>query len=412
MLSVCAAALFVASASFAQASALFDMLFEYAMSDSANKFGVFLPSMRQLHETLVSDHGIMLRQKGKMAFDRWLCSLPVRVEKDFFRPAVPTVGKSILRFSEQLSKVALKFDQRIVQPVPEDWMWLPKQQDCPDSDTWIRADVCEMNVSTPERPENPVNFLPKSQEWLAAIWRAGQFVRMRRDALGPCGRAAVQALKPRRRAANQVSHGMPCWIVAVHIRRGDACKRFVGDDRYTDGRVCYPTRLYFRAIQLLRARYDVTRSHRWCIHVATDSPSVIDEFDAFDGSVDVVYVDFNRIDVGGAENLTLGLTPEQAETLHIENRDHVNRSLAFASLYADLELLSHAHFVVGTPTSAITRLILFAVIGRQGFIPPYVFISASEKDATVCHKDKWACRLNPTDPHRSGSHKPPWLHST
>lgn len=411
MMAVCAAALFVTSASFAQASALFDMLFEYAMSDSTNKFGVFLPSMRQLQKTLKSERGIMLRQKGKLAFDRWLCSLPVHVEKEYFHSAVPTVGKSILRFSEQLSKVALSFDQRLVQPMPQDWMWLPKQHDCPDSNTWIKADVCGMNMSTPERPENPVKLLPKSQEWLAAMWRAGQFVRMRRDALGPCGRAAVQTLKPRRRAADRVFHGTHCWIVAVHIRRGDACKRFIGDDRYPEGRVCYPTRLYFRAIELLRARYDVTRSHRWCIHVATDSPTVIDEFAAFDGSVDVVYVDFNRIDVGGAENLTLGLTPEQAETLHIENRAQVNRSLAFASLYADLELLSHAHFVVGTPTSAITRLILFAVIGRQGFIPPYVFISASEKDTSVCRKDKWACCLNPADTH-SGSHKPPWLHSS
>lgn len=203
------------------------------------------------------------------------------------------------------------------------------------------------------------------------------------------------------RAMPSVSAVTPARLsIAMHVRRGDACERFVPDsDARAPGgtmsagggittdqptstatttvasvrtaaalRPCASLSAYMRSVRELRRRYGA--SH---VLVATDSEAVIEELKDYTvEGFSFGFVMMNRTAVGGLENASLG-GGATAQANLIENRHGVDRTYLFDSVHADIELLTGAHMFVGSD-SASSRLLLLALIGRLGTVPPFVIV--------------------------------------
>ena len=50
------------------------------------------------------------------------------------------------------------------------------------------------------------------------------------------------------------------------------------------------------------------------------------------------------------------------------------KAFVFATAVADIELLASADFLIGTSASTVTRLIFLSMVGRLGYVPPFVFV--------------------------------------
>ena len=229
------------------------------------------------------------------------------------------------------------------------WNFLPRTG---RADDWFRPACLE----TPAGPPQP--------KWQPGIlWWTSASLDMRLRLVGPRATAARDAL------LRGVSTGTG-RAVAVHIRRGDACQVF-GGPRVEGTRRCFDTATYVDAARELKKRYPALT----VLRVATDSPSVLREVEALAPEWTIEALRFDRGNVGGPENATLGLSLENATRHFIEHRrDRPDATLALASFLADLELLGSAHAFVGTWSATVSRLVLLTQVAHLGFLPPFIFL--------------------------------------
>ena len=234
---------------------------------------------------------------------------------------------------------------------------------------------------------------------LAAVWWFGQASVHTIASLGPCGAAAAAELPlttPLAPTVDSMEAAAPSLVVGVHMRRGDAC------DAMRDGRSphrrrlreCFTAAAYTAAIERMRAAY-TTQGQLVRVLLASDSDAATAELaSALAGTphprvYDVQVLRYNRTLVGGGDAFIDKRFIERRPDW-IERRNAaggLNRTLVFASLYAELSLLSHADCFVGTSVSWVSRLALFAIIGRLGGVPPYAFLDAPLGCMySVCHR--------------------------
>ena len=137
-------------------------------------------------------------------------------------------------------------------------------------------------------------------------------------------------------------------------------------------RACYDLDHYLKAARRLRATYNATH-----LHVSTDSDQVIEKLKASASDFTLSYVPFNRTLVGGAPGANMGKGHGEARANYIEARPHdaETAKLIFATALADIAAMREADMLVGT-SSVFSRLMFFAMIGRLGHVPPFVWLDA------------------------------------
>lgn len=393
-----------------------------------------------------------------------------------FGAEAPTLGKCLARWCMHLYLgIADDPPRRYVLDEDEldDWKWLPKAGCSADRRTrksWVTYDVCEARAGRRAplaaelgralltsrggvallshlRGNDSATWTGKGDPlWMATdrggqtsagAWVASQMVRMVRRSLGPCSLAAVQELKVRTAALpptesstrlrsptadtlvpippRTLAAARPPFAIAVQVRRGDACERWVagaaaGGERMAAtvrrrvdavARPCFHTEDYFTAaravLRHLQQSRSAGRAHRGAPYpagagvarraalllVASDSPHLVGEMHqlmrqapASDGWQGLLAVDGPRGAAWGAaeEGANLGKRREDAMLSFIERRNEaglVNRTAVLASLLADLALVSGGQGFVGTAASWTSRLALLALAGERGSIPPF-----------------------------------------
>ena len=254
----------------------------------------------------------------------------------------------------------------------------------------------------------------------AGLWLAGQLVRrVWKHSMGPCTRARVDALarEPLRRLRDGWSvDGVRRLAIAVHVRRGDACERWSGrhdGDSFDKTRPCFSAAVYARAARELASRLreaGASRDHAATNHagapseraaddhnrraraplfllVASDSPDAADELASAlpRGEFEVLRVGGPRGGAWGAvaEGTNVGRTRRQAKVEFIEARNErglVDRAAVVASVFADVALLSQADAFVGTAASWTSRLMLLAIAGEKGAVPPFEMVDKPMRD--------------------------------
>lgn len=273
----------------------------------------------------------------------------------------------------------------------------------------------------------------KLDDWVqghsvASLWWAGQLTVASLASFGRCSLLSARSLKPNTLYSNTINdykdqnmHDMKLnymnnkllnkfnsrksqqppqqrLAIAMHIRRGDSCMRWAtsfGDSSLKNGRPCFKTDLYIKAALMIQKRYGKHMiSH---VNLATDSANasktVSDLLQREGFSVTTLLYD--RLNVGGNDMVNKGKLVDQ-DTLYIEDRlklslnnlktntatstsneeTQINPELVIGSLAAELELLSQSQFLIGTSSSWVTRLTFLAMIGRQGIIPPFIFVDS------------------------------------
>ena len=251
----------------------------------------------------------------------------------------------------------------------------------------------------------------------ASLWLMAQLVRRVRYAVGPCTRARVDALlheaRQRLRASDAgvaatkgaaegaaagtaVDRRRRRLAVAVHIRRGDACERWVDGRANAQAaasaqpRPCFSARTYLEESRTLLARIQrhnpPSAADRagdappppppWLL-VATDSPDAVAELHRAmrPGEFELLHASGPRgAGWGGAVERRDG---GQARDDFIEARNErqlVDRGAVVGSFFADLELLARADAFVGTAASFTSRVLLLAIIGDSGALPPFSMV--------------------------------------
>lgn len=167
-------------------------------------------------------------------------------------------------------------------------------------------------------------------------------------------------------------------VVALHVRRGDACDRGeenLATDRgprghlHTGGvrmspRRCYAWSVYEAALRKLQARYGVRR-----VLLATDSPTVLDEATKV-SDFDWTFVEFDRSQ--------LNFHPEGRSTpewVEIRSDGRIG-SEEILSAFAEIHLLGTADIFVGTLSSNFGRLAyhLMMARARSNTLPPFITV--------------------------------------
>ena len=237
--------------------------------------------------------------------------------------------------------------------------------------------------STPHDDDRQPPLIPRVVNESALIshdtWRLGQLTRLALGSVGPCLR---RARSMRLQQAQLLGTRRTNRTIAMHVRRGDSCQRW-STDRWDGGalRSCYPLSEYMDAARRLKSRYDA--SH---ILLATDSPRVIRELSRHTGEFSFSFLQMDRTGVGGVEGLNIG-RPATSDgngsraAVFIEDRASEmgsdERELLLSTLLADVTLLQGADLFVGDYLSTITRLVLFAHVGRTGRMPPFALVGGS-----------------------------------
>jgi hypothetical protein len=268
------------------------------------------------------------------------------------------------------------------------WVFMPspKTGPCQTTDAWqppcmchaclqgakpiVARDVATTSLASPRPEPDLLNGTSLS------TWRFGQLTRFALKSVGPC----AQELRDRYLALREqlgVRRGGP--TIALHVRRGDACEQWMHEGRQ-GRRQCYPFAAYMEAARRLRTRYPGA-SH---ILLATDSPSVVAEARGFAEEFSFTYLRMNRSEIGGAEGANMH-RPQPDTGRFIEsltaNRGYLHKSLLFGSILADVQLLQTADILIGDHLSTVTKLVLAAMVGRVGRVPPFVFLGGRPVDA-------------------------------
>jgi hypothetical protein len=258
----------------------------------------------------------------------------------------------------------------------------------------------------------------RSDDWsqghsVAALWWAGQLTVNSLSSFGRCSLLAARSLKPLTIYPSNSGGGKGIvdsmvdlkmkymsgggsklvksgagrltspLSIAMHIRRGDSCMRWTkvfGDNSMQQGRPCFATELYVKAAVMVRNKYGAQLvSH---VNLATDSAnaSIAVSLALQKEGFSVTTLTYDRNSVGGNDSENRGKKVDKG-TVYIEDRlkgadPSLDPELVIGSLAADLEMLSSSQFLVGTSSSWVTRLAFLAMIGRNGIIPPFVFVDA------------------------------------
>lgn len=138
----------------------------------------------------------------------------------------------------------------------------------------------------------------------------------------------------------------------------------------------------------LKARYNATHI---IVRVATDSRSVVQQLHEYRAEgFSFSYLHVNRTAIGGVEGHNMHKARRDA--LFIEERasrlDAARKKLLLSTLLADVAHLAGADAFVGDHLSIITRLVLFAMVGRTGRVPPFALLGGSLEEG-VWGKAKW-----------------------
>lgn len=168
----------------------------------------------------------------------------------------------------------------------------------------------------------------------------------------------------------------PGGTIAMHVRRGDACNRFVSQpDSWANGwdtkkgRPCFPLEMYVAAARKMQTLYGYSR-----IALITDSDSVIRETNRY-ADFDWSFIHFNRSYQFGGENVALNCTTFGCATqFFIENRKDVEYSTLIDSVMEDLNLIKDATCLIGTSLATFTHVALMLIWGSHGVFPPFIFV--------------------------------------
>lgn len=329
---------------------------------------------------------------SSLSYSSYLCQLPV--SNNSFRVAgwggEATPRDAPLRSHMTAAKVYLWWADYALEKVVctnqpsmarllslDGWLFMPSPQsgDCAETTAWQPLDM-RSHCGRTQRlnaQSNPgaSSFHPvaPSVELLggasAATWLKGQLTQMALNSLGPCARNA------RDRFLNvRGSHPAQLLVeggqtIGMHVRRGDACERWEGEPG--EGRVCYALSTYMDAARRLRARYGA--SH---IHLATDSPSVIKEAAKYTPEFTFEFLEMNRTSVGGEEGVGMPFVERRTSKMSAGQKADM-----IGTLMADIAFLSEADMLVGTADATMTHLTLWAQVGRQGRVPPFVLLGGS-----------------------------------
>jgi len=240
----------------------------------------------------------------------------------------------------------------------------------------------------------PSKILPSQEDKanhvsMGDLWYGGQIARMIMDGTktNECAAAAISYLI--RNSSNpdwsttytDRTQGPPSTsMIALHVRRGDSCARYAekGDwnsvhDGTVNKRPCYKLETYMAEARKMKETYGVSR-----IAVSTDSDAVIQDLinDYSSEGFEFLYLQYNRSLVGGPENINMGKGEATTGTKYIEDRDvdEDTKALIFSSAAAEMRLLSECNYFIGTSLATMSRFVLTAIIGRLGYMPPYVML--------------------------------------
>jgi len=223
-----------------------------------------------------------------------------------------------------------------------------------------------------------------------SLWWEGQMTRHALNSLGPCGYNMRGALAKKVTTVGNSSADSAGPVIAMHIRRGDACMRWGqrddGGKMFPLGRPCYKMDAYMGAARELQAQYGANR-----ILLATDSPCVVEEeIQKYASEFEFKFVDFNRSLVSGAangngrgcdrDNVTWSWPKSQNDTkaqghfMEKRNLTDAERVLIFGSFHAEVNLLSTADLLVGTGGATFTQTIFTAMVGARGVQPPFIMV--------------------------------------
>jgi hypothetical protein len=203
----------------------------------------------------------------------------------------------------------------------------------------------------------------------AATWMKGQLTHLALNSLGACARNARDSFLNARG-----SHPAQLLVeggqtIGMHVRRGDSCERWEWEPG--KGRVCYALSTYMDAARRLRARYGA--SH---IHLATDSPSVIQEAAQYTPEFTFEFLQMNRTGVGGKEGKDQPFIERRTSEMTAGQKADV-----IGTLMADIAFLSEADMLVGTADATMTHLTLWSQIGRLNGVPPFVLLGGTVKSS-------------------------------
>ena len=277
--------------------------------------------------------------------------------------------------------------------------------DCRHGVQWVAPDACDGAAAAREFERRHVTdggarggggALFFNETMMPALsprlWWMGQLARLKLHALGSCGRMAQRAMLGRVRTVGLAVDSGPA--IGMHIRRGDACRRWAEDEGDMDfdqgGRPCWKMGVYMRAAMQFRRLYNASR-----IILATDSDCVVQhEIHRYTDDFQFTYIEYNRTETGGVIN---GRGCDTDDFSHrdgevrggaeeakyfIEHRPltDTTRAELFASAYADYALMARdADMFVGAAISSFLQIGLFANIGTRGVVPPYIFIDGWPK---------------------------------
>jgi hypothetical protein len=174
------------------------------------------------------------------------------------------------------------------------------------------------------------------------------------------------------------------YVIAMHVRRGDACERWAEEGDYDNvgGRPCWELEVYMQAARRMRKVYGV-RS----ILLATDSHAVQHEARTKYPEFNWGFLQFDRKAVGGDEKQhqhppqELSMKPAkklgQPNPRFIENMAQAGElklDVVTTSAIGDMELLSQGDMFIGGSTSMFARTIFVLMYGRLGVLPPFHFV--------------------------------------
>jgi hypothetical protein len=178
-------------------------------------------------------------------------------------------------------------------------------------------------------------------------------------------------------------------VIAMHVRRGDACETFSTDTgselKRQSERRCFLLPAYIAAAERLAAIYNLNKP---TIKLLTDSEQVVQETKKYP-QFNWCYLDFNRTSVGGEEGVNLhSVLKKRTFIEHRANSSDgdIDRALIFHTILSDLKFGSDARFVVGTMRSFVTNSLFSLSTVRHGKLPPTISLEGGVIGTFLHHR--------------------------
>eukprot|EP00965_Chrysotila_dentata_P249140 6208739-Pleurochrysis_carterae.AAC.1 len=259
----------------------------------------------------------------------------------------------------------------------------PPPKGCTSPTDWLRTDVCRVRHNQTVLGADFDQAMQSRGATTRALWISGLLMCKSLNAIGPCGQRSARYLmqnarwivpKGTARAASSIESKQ--LTIGMHVRRGDACMRWAraGDGNTRKSRPCYHLSDYIDAARKMAATYGARR-----ILVATDSDSVISELETFALTTDeftIVYVPYERSALFAEETRNMNLSIAEAANrggfIEQQSLDQEQKTLVFATFFAELKMLLQADMFIGTSASVVSRSMFLAQVGYHGHVPPSV----------------------------------------